>query len=142
MSKASNRPKSVKGTESEFRKNTKRKGNGHCYHSRDSHLRTLGFLSYRQYVRSEFYREIRLRVFREKGRWCMTCPNTANEIHHNRYNLADLSGRTLEFLVQICRPCHDCIEHRPDGSKCTVSQAFANWRRLRRAYTEMVEHLS
>lgn len=138
----SRRMKTTKTTVSEYNKRLKARGNGHCYDSRDAHLRTLGFLSYRQYVKSKFYNDIRLRVFKEKGRWCLTCPNTANEIHHNRYNLADLSGRTLEFLVPICRPCHDCIEHDEYGKKVSVSQAFANWRRLRRAYTVLVEHLT
>lgn len=89
---------------------SKKLWSGRDYASRDFILRQIGFSSYREYLKSELWRNIREKVFQLKGRLCFLCGNLANQVHHNRYHRNDLLGKTLAYLFPICDKCHEGIE--------------------------------
>lgn len=71
-------------------------------------LAGLGFGSYAEYLRSALWFGIRARVYGAKGRTCLRCKSSpATQIHHTGYDLATLSGLSLNKLVPICDPCHE-----------------------------------
>jgi len=90
---------------------------------REKILKRMGFKSYRDYLASDFWREIRERVLKRDGRRCVACQRETRIVHHRKYDAATLKGETLEWLSAICRDCHDAIEFAPTGQKNTVSRA-------------------
>jgi hypothetical protein len=94
---------------------------GQCYRHRDENLKILGFASYRDYLASFLWQRVREKVFQAKGHNCLLCGRTATQVHHNRYHVNDLSGKTLRYVNPICRPCHEEIEF--DGGKKNDLQA-------------------
>lgn len=90
---------------------------GSNYVKRDRNLLKLGYASYRSYLSSDLWANIRFQVFMAKGTVCSLCPNKAVAVHHNRYSLADLKGETLDELHPICRLCHKSIEFKKRGRK-------------------------
>lgn len=83
--------------------------NGTGYASRNSYLKNMGFASYADYLKSDLWKDIKSRVFEEKGRDCLICMKPASVLHHLRYHYDDLQGKTLENIVPLCNGCHhDC----------------------------------
>lgn len=100
------------------------------YRKRARSLKKLGFDSYEEYLKSNLWKEVKRRVFREFGNNCLLCPAHAETVHHNRYNIADLSGRNLRHVVPICHSCHRIVEF--DGeTKLTLKQARMKYKSLR-----------
>lgn len=92
-------------------------GNGRDYASRDKWLTTMGFASYREYLKSETWKSIRKRVLDKHNRRCAICSGYASHVHHNRYHINDLTGSTLDFLVALCGDCHRRIEFDGDRKR-------------------------
>ena len=101
------------------------------YARRLKHLRSLGFKSYPEYLKSDLWKRVRARVFLEKGQNCSLCANEATQVHHNRYHRNDLIGKKLSFLVPICRRCHELIEHE-NGKKLKHCEVRRKYERLRK----------
>lgn len=80
-------------------------------------LRSLGFASYRAYLKSPLWKAIRRLVFAKKGSRCVLCGRKAQQIHHRRYDRQTLLGAILTWLEPICIPCHETIELKPNGRK-------------------------
>lgn len=76
-------------------------------------LRSLGFTSYDDYIRSPLWLAIRLRVYAAKGRSCVKCGGQSEQVHHARYDKATLTGESIEFLHPVCPTCHRDSEDRP-----------------------------
>jgi hypothetical protein len=109
---------------------------GQNYSGRDDWLRLMGFQSYREYLASPLWSEVRKRVFYFKGRICYLCGKAATQVHHTRYHKNDLSGRKLKFLFPICGECHSEIEFDIDGEgrkKLTLRGANFKFRTRHRA---------
>lgn len=107
-------------------------GKGTNYRSRNAFLREIGFQSYAAYLASDLWKAIRERVFKLKGRKCFLCGGFASQLHHNRYRINDLTGKTLKYIKPICGDCHREIEFI-QGQKATVSQAKSAFKRRRKA---------
>lgn len=90
---------------------------GNSYEARDRTLKRMGFHSYRAYLKSDLWKDIRFAVFVAKGHYCYLCGRYATQVHHSRYKPIDLEGGKLTFLNPICAKCHKNIERNPDGSK-------------------------
>ena len=109
-------------------------GKGFDYESRYKYLRYLGFKSYKEYLASDLWKEIRRKAFKCHGRECYLCDKPATELHHNRYSLKDLQGKRLKFIKPVCRQCHEEIEFK-NGEKATVGQAKMAFNRKRKHKT-------
>jgi len=103
---------------------------GNDYASRNRNVKRLGYATYAEYLRSDLWFLIRARVFAAKGRKCVACGLRANQVHHNRYHLNDLSGKNIKFLVPVCGACHERAEF--DGEKkLTVRKAMKKLNHLK-----------
>lgn len=87
------------------------------YAGRDSILKKMGYSSYKEYLKSDLWKDIRARCMRINHGACSVCSNMATNIHHNRYTLETLDGVSLKELFPLCRPCHEKIEFKDDGTK-------------------------
>jgi hypothetical protein len=96
---------------------------GRAYSERTTFLLSLGFMSYPEYRKSEFWNSIRKRVFARDAGLCRFCEETATEVHHQKYDLATLKGDDLKFLHSVCRDCHEFGEFLPNGDKCPPAMA-------------------
>lgn len=113
---------------------------GKSYQSRAWFMKKLGFSSYREYLESALWAEIRKRVFEVKGRRCWLCGRPATQAHHTRYHEADLTGRKLKHIHPICGPCHKEVEFM-DGEKQTVAGAKKAFKRKRREHMPVAKEL-
>jgi 5-methylcytosine-specific restriction endonuclease McrA len=87
-----------------------------AYAERNGILRSLGFGSYAEYLKSPMWRGIRERVM-ARSRWkCRKCGCRAKQVHHVRYTWSNLSGKSLWCLMALCRKCHKKVEFK-DGKK-------------------------
>ena len=87
----------------------------HGYIVRNANLKALGFRSYRHYLNSPMWTEIRKLAFDMHGTKCFKCSKPATEIHHSSYDLRTLSGADLKCLHPICRECHELAEFDDKG---------------------------
>lgn len=74
-------------------------------------LIALGFSSYDEYLGSPLWLSIRRRVLEFFEGKCADCRRDASQVHHLRYNIANLSGRSLKGLLALCKRCH-CRRHQ------------------------------
>ncbi len=102
-----------------------------AYAKRDSRLWSMGFKSYSQYLYSPLWKEIRDNVLHKANRRCEACGGQANQVHHTRYKIEDLKGKTLEHLHAICETCHAGIEFDSQGRKRTMEETVAWFHRIK-----------
>lgn len=78
------------------------------YRERDRMLKQLGYSSYRQYLASSVWAQIRAQVLGTgPGRAkCQRCDKRASQVHHARYTVAALLGTDVASLVPTCAKCH------------------------------------
>ena len=98
------------------------KHTGSRYDRRNAILLEMGFASYAEYLESELWRKIRRTVLCD-GNACLVCGKPANQVHHTKYTLANLSGESLEGMVPICRDCHQTIEFNGKNQKLSLHHA-------------------
>lgn len=110
----------------------KQNGKGEDYKSRHNWLSKIGFSSYKEYLASPLWKEIRKKVYKAKGCNCYLCGAQATELHHNRYHMNDLLGKKLKFINPICRDCHEKIEFDEDGTKSPLKAAAARFKKIRK----------
>ncbi len=68
----------------------------------------MGFTSYESYLKSPTWHHIKQRVYEQKGRDCIRCKQVpATQIHHIRYDEDTMRGKTLNYLIPICKECHE-----------------------------------
>lgn len=101
---------------------------GRSYAARSILLKEIGFDSYKEYLQSDLWKDIRFRVFMTKGTDCHLCKEPASQVHHVRYTKATLIGKKLKHLLPICGGCHYKIEFTR-SEKLTVKQSGKklNW---------------
>jgi hypothetical protein len=101
------------------------------YRERNRILRSMGYASYAEYLKSELWQGIRARVLAQ-SRQCYVCGGYANQAHHRSYREPDLDGRDLRRIFPICHACHETLEFRErDDEKLNPAQATAKMRQLR-----------
>jgi hypothetical protein len=86
------------------------------YAERNAALAKLGFSSYKVYLLSSIWKDIRKRVLLQNTR-CRACGKKATQVHHNRYSVADLNGKRLDNLIPVCGGCHRKAEFSKIGIK-------------------------
>lgn len=82
------------------------------YQYRNDNLRALGFRSYRSYLRSALWHDIRRRVL-DRDKWqCRRCFLKASQVHHRAYDPATLRGDCIDALSAVCGRCHGKAEYK------------------------------
>lgn len=93
------------------------------YTQRNAVLAEMGFSSYRQYLESEVWKDIRNRALDFHGRRCRLCNAYTRTLHHLSYSRRVLEGEDLLMLVPLCGGCHLSIEFTPHGHKRTFESS-------------------
>lgn len=96
-------------------------------------LREMGFASYRAYLASPLWKQVREKAFKTKGRKCVLCGATATQVHHSTYSRKALSGRRTRTLHPLCAPCHERIEFDENGEKLRPNDVEFRRRQARKA---------
>jgi len=105
------------------------------YEKRDRAIRSIGFSSYRDYLNSDLWHEIRKTVL-GRSRKCTKCKGKATQVHHARYLKEDLLGKTLSYLNPVCASCHHNAEYDRNGQKNELGKANEILGTFRRDGTE------
>lgn len=79
------------------------------YAERNRSLETLGFRSYEAYLESGLWKRIRDRKL-SSAPACGRCGKKARQLHHGSYDLATMSGESLDALIPACDKCHRHVE--------------------------------
>lgn len=103
------------------------------YSERDRFLRSIGYLSYREYLASLLWQSIRSTASKFLGKVCRLCGAVATCVHHMYYTESILLGRSYKGLTPLCDSCHRNVEFYSDGSKRTAHEAEMNLRSKLRA---------
>lgn len=102
-------------------------GSEKCYLQRDRNLRKLGFSTYREYLQSDLWKDIRTEVLEKNKHKCFFCGCKAFEVHHLWYSLNTLS-RVNEYYINglkaICRNCHQYVFEYARDNKIKEAYAF------------------
>lgn len=106
-----------------------RPGNESAYNQRDKVLMRLGFASYRDYLRSALWKELREEKLAANAR-CEICGDKAQIVHHISYRRNSLAGKHLGGLVSLCNRCHCRVELREDGTKRGFEATLKKTKRL------------
>ncbi len=61
------------------------------------------------YLKSEAWKRKRYVVLKRDNWRCVYCGAEATEVHHTRYAKRNIGKEPIEWLVSICRTCHDSL---------------------------------
>ena len=65
----------------------------------------------KEYLKSEEWGILREKILRKCDYKCEKCGNRAGDVHHMDYRILGIPGlATKDFLIALCRPCHDLVE--------------------------------
>lgn len=59
------------------------------------------------YLKSDEWQRKRYFVFKRDNWRCVYCGGRATQVHHKRYAKYNIGKEPIEWLVSICKPCHD-----------------------------------
>ena len=59
------------------------------------------------YLKSEDWQRKRYVVFKRDNWCCVYCGAQATQVHHKRYAKSNIGKEPIDWLVSICKPCHD-----------------------------------
>ena len=59
------------------------------------------------YLKSDEWKRKRFVVLRRDNWRCVYCGERATEVHHKRYAKRNLGKEPIEWLVSICKTCHE-----------------------------------
>jgi 5-methylcytosine-specific restriction endonuclease McrA len=63
------------------------------------------------YLKSDEWKRKRFVVLRRDNWRCVYCGSRATEVHHKRYAKYNIGKEPIDWLVSVCKPCHDS-QHR------------------------------
>lgn len=88
------------------------------YKKRKEVLKILGFLTYKDYLKSELWQEIIEKMFYYYKEKCFCCKRkSCLSVHHEKYTEENMSSKSLEHLFLLCRKCHYVVEFTKSGVK-------------------------
>lgn len=102
-----------------------------AYRLRDEILREIGFRSYKEYLASDLWAEIRAVALTRDGHKCHVCRRPATQVHHTKYTVEVMTGVSIISLKSICGGCHRGIEFSKRGKR-TIKVANKTMRRRRK----------
>jgi 5-methylcytosine-specific restriction endonuclease McrA len=59
------------------------------------------------YLKSDAWRKKRYVVFKRDNWRCVLCGGKASQVHHKRYAKYNIGKEPIEWLVSVCKSCHD-----------------------------------
>jgi hypothetical protein len=92
------------------------------YDVRNELLRSFGYRTYKQYLKSEEWSAIRSQVFDQYDE-CICCDSKPQVVHHVKYDSGTLLGLHRLHLAPLCNACHELMEIHQDGSKASLARA-------------------
>ena len=92
------------------------------YDVRNELLRSFGYRTYKQYLKSDDWAAIRSQVFAEYDE-CICCHSKPQVVHHVKYDSGTLLGLHRLHLAPLCHQCHELMEIQEDGSKASLARA-------------------
>ena len=73
-------------------------------------LNRNGFSSYREYLKSDLWSDIKRRVLERDGGACRVCGQEAKYVHHDSYGDVTIRGEHIGKLYSLCLRCHGEVE--------------------------------
>lgn len=61
------------------------------------------------YLKSEAWKRKRYVVMKRDHWKCVYCGSKATQVHHKRYAPKNIGTEPIDWLVSVCKPCHDAI---------------------------------
>lgn len=59
------------------------------------------------YLKSDAWQRKRYVVLRRDNWRCVYCGQTATQVHHKRYAKYNIGKEPIDWLVSVCKSCHD-----------------------------------
>lgn len=95
------------------------------YAHRRKFLGYFGIATYQKYLKSELWAAVRKLALEAHDGRCNFCGVEARQVNHRSYDLATLSGATVERLYPTCGDCHRLIEFDELDRKRTFDEVVA-----------------
>lgn len=64
-----------------------------------------------EYLKSDAWKRKRYVVLKRDNWKCVYCGAPATQVHHKRYAKINIGKEPIEWLVSICKPCHERQHH-------------------------------
>lgn len=105
---------------------TRLNGRKRCFKKRKYWMKKLGFGTYKNYLKSDVWKDIRKKVLIKRKFKCYFCKGKATEVHHLRYTRPVLLGKKHFYggLVATCSPCHKKISLKAKLLKIHEDHAY------------------
>ena len=79
------------------------------------------FFNKRRQERTDYYRNVYLKsdawqrkryvVFKRDNWTCVYCGKRATQVHHKRYAKYNIGKEPIDWLVSVCKDCHNSQHH-------------------------------
>src|SRR6478736_43033 len=63
------------------------------------------------YLKSDAWKRKRYVVLKRDNWLCVYCGGRATQVHHTRYAKYNIGKEPIEWLVSVCKSCHDAQHH-------------------------------
>jgi 5-methylcytosine-specific restriction endonuclease McrA len=63
------------------------------------------------YLKSDAWRRKRYVVLKRDNWTCVYCGSKATQVHHKKYAKYNIGKEPIDWLVSVCKPCHDAQHH-------------------------------
>jgi 5-methylcytosine-specific restriction endonuclease McrA len=60
-----------------------------------------------EYLKSEEWKRKRYVVMKRDNWHCVFCGDKATQVHHKKYAKYNIGKEPIEWLVSVCKSCHD-----------------------------------
>jgi 5-methylcytosine-specific restriction endonuclease McrA len=64
-----------------------------------------------EYLKSDAWQRKRYVVLKRDNWRCVYCGANATQVHHKKYARNNIGKEPIEWLVSVCKSCHDSIHH-------------------------------
>ena len=64
-----------------------------------------------EYLKSDAWERKRYVVLKRDNWRCVYCGGRATQVHHKKYARRNIGKEPIEWLVSICKHCHDSQHH-------------------------------
>ena len=66
---------------------------------------------YHEYLKSDAWKRKRYVVLKRDAWTCQQCGAKATDVHHKKYAKHNIGREPIEWLISLCRNCHDDIHN-------------------------------
>ena len=64
-----------------------------------------------EYLKSDAWQRKRYVVLKRDNWRCVYCGGRATQVHHKKYAKYNIGREPIEWLVSVCKDCHESIHH-------------------------------